>query len=132
MTLVLRSIAVSLLVVGFGGCTQLPKPGAHLTRTSDEIVVAGQFFHTGTPVVLWFDPEGYDAYRVERRFAPLAQSDWKTSHEQNPELTSPNRYGMRRETLSDWQTEQMRGGGMDLVTLENLVDQFVIHYDVSG
>src|SRR6185295_1431287 len=132
MTLVLRRIAAGLLVVAFGGCTQLPKSGAHLARTGDEIVVTGQFFHTGTPVVLWIDPEGYDAYRVERRFAPLAQSDWKTSHEQNPELTSPNRYGQRREGLSDWQIEQMRGGGMDLVTLENVVDQFVIHYDVSG
>src|SRR5678815_5372137 len=120
MSQVLIRILITLLVALVAGCTKLPKPGAHLARTGDEIIVAGQFFHTGTPVVLWIDPEGYDAYRVERRFAPLAQSDWKTSHEQNPELTSPNRYGQRREGLSDWQVEQMRGGGMDLVTLENV------------
>ncbi len=95
-------------------------------------MVAGQLFHTGTPVVLWLDPDGYDAYRVERRFAPLAQSDWKSSHEENPALTTPNRFGMRRENLSDWQIEQMRGGGVDLLTLQGLIDEFVIHYDVSG
>jgi N-acetylmuramoyl-L-alanine amidase len=132
MSQVLVRISITLFVALVAGCARIPKPGAHLARMGDEIVVAGQFFHTGTPVVLWLDPEGYDAYRVERRFAPLAQSDWNTSHEQTPELTSPNRYGERREGLSDLQIEQMRGGGMDLVTLENLVDQFVIHYDGSG
>jgi N-acetylmuramoyl-L-alanine amidase len=132
MPQLLIRILVTLFIALIVGCVKVPKPGAHLARTGDEIVVAGQFFHTGTPVVLWLDPEGYDGYRVERRFAPLEQSDWKTSHEQNPELTSPNRYGIRREGLTDLQIEQMRGGGMDLLTLENLVDQFVIHYDVSG
>jgi N-acetyl-anhydromuramyl-L-alanine amidase AmpD len=31
-------------------------------RKGDEIVVCGQKFHTGTPVVLWTDPGGYNAY----------------------------------------------------------------------
>ena len=43
-------------------------PGQHEGREGDEIIVAGQFFHSGTKVVLWLDPGGYDAYRVERRF----------------------------------------------------------------
>src|SRR5947208_1904446 len=54
------------------------RPGTIARRTGDEIVVAGQFVHTGTPVVLWMDPAGYDAYRVERRFAPLDKSSWNT------------------------------------------------------
>ncbi len=132
MSQMLNRTIITVGIALVAGCAKLPKPGAHLARTGDEIVVAGQFFHAGTPVVLWLDPEGYDAYRVERRFAPLAQSEWKTSQQQNPELTSPNRYGQRREGLSDLQIEETRGGGMDLITLENLVDQFVIHYDVSG
>jgi N-acetylmuramoyl-L-alanine amidase len=114
------------------GCAQLPRPGTHLPRTGDEIVVAGQFFHTGTPIVLWMDPGGYDAYRVERRFAPFEQSDWKSSTEKNPQLGTPNRYGMRRDGLSDWQIARMRGGGMDLLTLQGLVDQFVLHFDACG
>ena len=52
-----------------------PRPGQPVPRTGDEIMVAGQLFHTGTPVVLWVDPEGYDGYRVERRFAAWARSD---------------------------------------------------------
>src|SRR2546425_618787 len=35
--------------------------GQLLPRNGDEILVAGNYFHTGTPVVLWTDPGGYDA-----------------------------------------------------------------------
>src|SRR5438105_1510635 len=50
--------------------TSVTGPGQPLLRQGDEIMVAGQLFHTGAPVVLWTDPGGYDAYRVDRRFAP--------------------------------------------------------------
>lgn len=36
--------------------------------TGDEIIVAGRRYHTGTPVVTWADPGGYDAYRPPRHF----------------------------------------------------------------
>ncbi len=37
------------------------RPGVGVgARVGDEIVVAGRLFHTGTPVVLWFDEGGYD------------------------------------------------------------------------
>src|SRR3954470_6321816 len=72
------------------GCQTAPRPGAFERRTGDEIVVAGQLVHTGTRVVLWLDPGGYDAYRVERRFSPFEDSGWETSHEQVAELKSPN------------------------------------------
>lgn len=127
----LRSLGI-LLAACTAGCVRLPAPGTHVARTGDEIIVAGELFHAGTRVVTWLEPGGYDAYRVERRFSPLAQADWAASQKQNPELTTPNRYGARREGLSDWQQEQTRGGNVDLLTLESLVDQFVIHYDASG
>lgn len=114
------------------GCARLPKPGTHAPRLGDEIVVAGQFFHTGTPVVLWMDPAGYDAYRVERRFAPLEKSDWADSTNENKQLTTPNRYGLRAQGLSSLEREQVRGGGWDLLTLQRTVDQFVLHYDACG
>ena len=101
-------------------------------RTGDEIVVAGQFVHTGTPVVLWTDPGGYDAYRVERRFAPLDKSDWNTSHEEVRDLETPNRFNQRKSNLSTNELERLRGGGWDLPTLQQVVDQFVIHFDVCG
>src|SRR5437773_5427248 len=90
------------------GC-KTPSPGTFAARRGDEIVVAGQFVHTGTPVVLWMDPGGYDAYRVERRFSPLDESDWETSHAKNKDLSSPNRYGMRRAVLTPEQAERVRG-----------------------
>ncbi|HEV8540784.1 MAG TPA: peptidoglycan recognition family protein [Verrucomicrobiae bacterium] len=115
-----------------GGCAHGPQPGTFAPRAGDEIVVAGQFFHTGTPVVLWMDPGGYDAYRVERRFAPLEKSDWEASKKENPVLITPNRYGLRRGALSDLEAEEMRGGGWDLLTLQRAIDQFVIHFDAGG
>lgn len=120
------------LVLMLAGCARLPRPGTHAPRSGDEIVVAGQFFHTGTPVVLWLDSGGYDAYRVERRFVSFQDSDWKNSAQQNGQLDTPNRYGLRREGLSYLEREQVRGGGWDLLTLQRTVDQFVIHFDASG
>src|SRR2546423_5418429 len=123
---------VLVLIVGWlVGCAS-PRPGTIAHRSGDEIVVAGQFVHSGTPVVLWMDPGGYDAYRVERRFAPFDQSSWETSHVAVAELTSPNRYGLRRGSLTPQQIEQVRGGGWDLPLLQQVVDQFVIHFDADG
>ncbi|WP_210417934.1 N-acetylmuramoyl-L-alanine amidase [Bythopirellula goksoeyrii] len=100
-------------------------------RTGDEIVVCGQFFHTTAPVVLWMDPGGYDAYRVERRFAPLEKAEWDFSREE-AKLDTPNRYGIRQDKLTPEQLEQVRGGGWTLPLLQDVVDQFVMHYDVCG
>lgn len=118
--------------VALAGCRTAPHPGTAERRTGDEIMVAGQLFHTGTKVVLWTDPGGYDAYRVERRFAPFDKSDWETSHEEARELRTPNRYGLRRQGLTDEEVEKVRGGGWDLPTLQKMVDQFVYHFDVCG
>lgn len=109
-----------------------PLPGEFIDRHGDEIVVCGQLVHTGAPVVLWMDPGGYDAYRVERRFAPLEESSWKASAESSASLSTPNRYGMRTADLSPDVIERVRGGGWDLPTLQDVVDQFVLHYDVCG
>jgi len=127
--------ALALVSVLLGGCRSLPRPGEPAERQGDEIVAAGQFFHTGTRVVLWTDQQGYDAYRVERRFGPVEKSDWatlladKTTDQGGP---TPNRYGMRRATLTAAEIEQVRGGGWDLPKLRRVVDQFVLHYDVAG
>ncbi|HZT21894.1 MAG TPA: glycoside hydrolase family 3 C-terminal domain-containing protein, partial [Verrucomicrobiae bacterium] len=111
---------------------QMPRPGDPEKRTGDEIVAAGQFFHTGTRVVLWMDPGGYDAYRVERRFSPYDQSDWQSSRRENPRLFSPNRFDLRDDTLTPEQIEEVRGGAWPLPLLQKVVDQFVIHFDVDG
>ena len=109
-----------------------PKPGTFEGRRGDEIVVAGKFVHTGTPVVLWLDPGGYDAYRVERRFSPIEVSGWEASQEEVKDLNTPNRYNLRTNTLTPEEIERVRGGGWDLPLLQRVVDQFVIHFDVAG
>lgn len=124
--------SLAVLLACFTGCQTSPRPGTMEHRRGDEIVVAGQFVHTGTPVVLWMDPGGYDAYRVERRFSPLDESGWAASHAEVKGLDSPNRYNLRRSGLTDAEIERVRGGGWDLPTLQKVVDQFVIHFDVCG
>ena len=120
------------LLVFTGGCSMVPRPGQPEPRRGDEIVAAGQFFHAGTPVVLWLDPGGYDAYRVERRFGPVEKSDWDTAHGDIKTLKTPNRYGQRFATLSAAEVERVRGGGWDLPLLQSVVDQFVLHFDDCG
>lgn len=123
-------LTLAALAVALAGCrTANPLIGKMEPRTGDEIVAAGKFFHTGTPVVLWMDPGGYDAYRVERRFSPYAKSDWKDSTVEHPDLTTPNRYGLRASVLTPDQIEKVRGGGWDLPLLQSVVDQFVLHFD---
>jgi N-acetyl-anhydromuramyl-L-alanine amidase AmpD len=124
-------VTLGVLLVG-AGCQTAPRPGWMAGRTGDEIVAAGRFIHAGTRVVLWLDPGGYDAYRVERRFSPLTEADWETSCAKVKELTTPNRYGLRRADLTEEETEKVRSGGWDLPRLQRVVDQFVIHYDASG
>lgn len=121
-----------LLILGLAtGCASR-RTGRPLPRSGDEIVVAGQLFHTGTPVVTWMDPGGYDAYRVERRFAPIEESDWKSTAATVPDVGTPNRYGLRRDGLEPADVERLRGGGWSLPELQERIDQFVIHFDACG
>jgi len=132
-TLFTRSLPLLLVLALFAsGCTLPKRSGTPLKRTGDEIIVAGQLFHTGTRVITWMDPGGYDAYRVERRFAPFDQSSWETSKVAVAALKTPNRYSLRKDGLTDAEIERVRGGGWDLKLLQDKVDQFVYHYDVAG
>lgn len=126
-----QSLSLCLAALALAGCC-LPRSGTELHRRGDELVACGRLFHTGTPVVLWTDPGGYDGYRVERRFSPLAAADWESSRDEVSALDTPNRYGLRREGLSEADLEQVRGGGWRLGQLQAVVDQFVIHYDATG
>ncbi len=121
------------------GCSSRPKQaeprvlaGAPAERRGDEIMVAGQMFHTGAPVVLWTDPGGYDAYRTERRFAPWEEAGYGPTTQAVKDVKSPARIGARTRVLEDAELEKVRGGGWPLALLQDKVDQFVIHYDVAG
>ena len=116
-------------IVGIG-CAGGPRVGDVLERRGDEIVVAGVYFHTGAPVVLWTDPGGYDGYRIDRRFARPDGAAWDA---EGSSLTSPYRFGVRfADELDPSTLERVRGGGWTLEDLRDRVDQFVLHYDVCG
>jgi len=127
---------IALMTLTFflsAGCVRRGiRPGDPLVRKGDEIVVAGQWFHTGTRVVTWMDPGGYDAYRVERRFAEYSKSDWASTEQADKAVETPNRYGLRKDGLDPAMLERVRGGGWSLPELQERIDQFVIHFDPSG
>jgi hypothetical protein len=79
--------------------------------------------------VLWTDPGGYDAYRVQPRFAPLVPAPPAAEKSASRRTI---RYGMRSKALSRGEMERVRGGGSDLPLLTRVVDQFVIHFDARG
>ena len=137
-TIALASVA-SLALSFLAGCAaDGPAPGVENARAGDEIMVAGRLFHTGTPVVLWTDPGGYDAYRTERRFADWEDSSWQATTRGGEGPGEPARYNTRfakpdsAKPLSPEELEQVRGGGWTLPLLQDRVDQFVLHYDVCG
>ncbi len=125
------SLALVALVAGSAPAADGFKPGEPAKRAGDEIVVCGQLFHTGTPVVLWTDPGGYDAYRVERRFAPYADAGWAAT-EKAGALKNPARFGLRAARLTPAEIDKVRGGGWPLELLQDKVDQFVVHFDACG
>jgi N-acetyl-anhydromuramyl-L-alanine amidase AmpD len=117
------------MLLGIAGCApRAYSPGTPLARTGDEIVVCGQFFHTGTPVVLWLDPMGYDAYRVENRF------DYENKPTTQPASAkaAPQeaRYGSWRRHVAPDVLAQVQRDGWSLPELQKHVDLFVLHYDV--
>jgi N-acetylmuramoyl-L-alanine amidase len=112
-----------------------PNPSAlgdPVPRVGDEIMVCGRLYHTGTPVILWSDVGGYDHYRVERRYCPIDEASWATTQQEVPTFTTPNRFGLRKNGLTDAQVEAVRGGQWDLPTLQTQVKQLVLHYDEEG
>ncbi|HWA86373.1 MAG TPA: N-acetylmuramoyl-L-alanine amidase, partial [Opitutus sp.] len=76
--------------------------------TGDEIIVAGKRFHTGTRVITWQDPGGYNGYAGLPPFA------------------------LRHGVLSPGDEARVRQHGWTVPELQKAVDQFVLHYDVCG
>jgi N-acetyl-anhydromuramyl-L-alanine amidase AmpD len=107
-------------------CSSAGRPGDPLERSGDEISICGRLFHAGTPVVLWNDPGGYDAYRIGPRFP-----DERAASRREEEGFGP-RYGPVRGGLPEGIRERVLSTGWNLADLREVVDLFVLHYDVCG
>ena len=101
-------------------------------RTGDEIVVAGQLFHTGTRVVLWTETNGYSAYDLKRHFTSGGMMTADDTEDPAPTQQLRRRYDQRDGELTRAELARIRTNGWDLPTLQRCIDQFVIHYDVAG
>jgi hypothetical protein len=121
---------LALLAAGLavGACLSGADPtgplGPTTVRDGDEIVVCGALFDIGTPVVLWSDPGGYDAYSELPRFEePALGPDGKP--------VRARRYGSRRD-LPAGVAARVAADGWSREDLAAVVRQFVVHYDVCG
>lgn len=121
----MRISAFATLLLSFYGPAAFSDepPAKPAAPVGQDIVVCGQRFPTGAPVVLWSDPGGYDAYSLVPRFAPP---------ESQPADKKKPRYNSRAAALSPDQAARVEKEGWDLPTLQSVVDQFVIHFDVCG
>lgn len=98
-----RAIA-ALLVLAAGGCRSYSPQAI----PGDEIIVAGERFHTGTRVITWHSPGGYDGYALK---PPLVPRPTALRVADQPRTAAPS-----------WTPRR----------LGKVVDQFVVHYDACG
>ncbi len=95
-----------------------------VSRTGTEISIAGELIPTGTKVVLWSDAGGYNAYSEKLHFpeeAPVDKSKWPKGKRYNA-----------RTALDEELAQRVEKEGWTRENLEEQVDLFVLHYDVSG
>ncbi len=151
--------SVNLMADERGPVGKSGMPGSADARLGDEIVVCGKMFHTGSPVILWMDAGGYDAYRTanDASKAPSTNNNKSLSKTadaskvsstddagkasisadqkvKNAALKAGKRYSSREDakTLKDEQKRQIIDTGWSLPVLQQVVDQFVLHFDVCG
>ena len=129
---VAKGLGVTFLVLGLalfiGTCLgvrqRIGTPVDFGDRDGDEIVVCGVAYDIGTPVVLWSDPDGYDAYSEVPRFA-------EPERDARGAPVTKRRYGARDE-LPDDVAASVATEGWTRDSLARVCRQFVLHYDVAG
>ncbi|HET7537850.1 MAG TPA: N-acetylmuramoyl-L-alanine amidase [Candidatus Didemnitutus sp.] len=90
----------------------------------DEIIVAGQGFHTGTRVVTWLERDGYNGYKVP--IPPKAASKPGAKKSKEPPPPKGPFYNERRVAPNGAAVSP------DVAGLRATIDQFVLHYDECG
>src|SRR3954465_13521724 len=109
--LALRGWATAALLTAMGSRSHAANaPSEPTTQAGDEIIVCGERFHSGRPIVLWTDKGGYDFHYSK---APGSPGEPKPRH-------------VRMSPLTDAQVAQVRRNGWTLDLLRDNVDQFVI------
>lgn len=107
---VARVAVGALSIAVLASCHLAPQRSVGAAVAGDEIIVAGRRFHTGTRVVTWLEPGGYNAYRGVPPLVPRPAAG----------------------ALSPQEIARVKDRGWDVPTLQKVVDQFVLHYDACG
>ncbi len=142
-----RFVAATLIAaaVALGACRTASvrpiepssEPGHETKPPGDDIVVCGERIAIGAPLVLWTEFPGYDAYRTTTHFAPAsANGDGPDGEKATEGEKTPRglRYqpGRVKKEADGSQTVLVEPGSRDIARLAEVVDQFVLHYDVCG
>lgn len=107
--------AAALALLLFVRCVAAPgSPDGH------SFTACGQSFAIGTRVVSWQEPGGYDAYRRGKFFDASEPPDGKL------------RYSPLRGNLPAAIAAHAAASGLSLADLQQVVHQFVLHYDTTG
>ncbi|MDA0932405.1 MAG: N-acetylmuramoyl-L-alanine amidase [Planctomycetota bacterium] len=117
-------LGLAFACLGVQGELEPPAPRPESERAGTEIVVCGAYYDIGTPVVLFSDEGGYDAYSETPRFEPAPIGE-----DGKPVLKK--RYGERKNLPADV-AQRVGAAGWTRQDLSQVVRQFVIHYDVCG
>lgn len=128
--------ALVLALLGFlFACRSAPmlprsagEPTTFTPKTGDEIVVCGERFHVGAPVVLWTQFPGYDGTHLVPD--PKAKKDLKPG--EAPPMVLAYEPGRSRRISEGMLEVLVAPGSRDRASLAAVVDQFVLHYDVCG
>lgn len=113
-------VAAAVVLIAVLWPRKRPPQTPAFERRGEEIVIAGHLVPTGTPVVLWSDPGGYNAYLETKFFAP---ADGESGGRRF------RRY--RRRWPGDGELrDRVDQEGWTLRNLQEIVRLFVIHYDV--
>lgn len=134
-----------------------PRPDAVVTHEApltittpstpnEDIVICGRRVAAGTPVVLWTEPPFYDASKTEPRFAKsdpakspkLRFQPGRVRKEANPDFVEAPA-DLESDLRTSEQREEMivaevlvQPDDTDPAALNDVVDQFVLHFDVCG
>lgn len=120
----MRLTGTIALCFWLAGCATVA-PGDPVTLAGDEISIAGRLHHTGTRVVRWTDPGGFDAYRLHRHGEPEVVAPRDAPHR-------TARFDSFRRGLDPGMEARVREHGFDLPDLRRAIRQIVLHYDAAG
>lgn len=122
--------AVGVVAVGalIGHFARRPSRVIPPPRSDDQIVICGRHFHTGSPVVRWDEPGGFDGY-LEHCWADPTYMLPKSPVEG---CNTPRRYNTRACLVDDRGERLALDPQSEFDVLRERIDRVVLHYDAAG